>query len=1266
MGKASKITVGFKYFMAFHMGLSRGPLNAILKIKVGGREAWVGEAVGNTTIRIAKPSLFGGDKAEGGIDGSMDIMMGASNQGITGRLRAMLGSVVPQFRGVTTVFYDGLICSGNPYPKQWQFLMRRTTAGWEDGVWYEAKATILVTGMTATGETRVIHAMNPAHILYEAITNVAWGRGMDKSLMMDSAWRQCADQLYNEGMGLCLRWARQDTLGSFIQTILDHINGVLYVDKFSGQYRLKLVRKDYGDATLPIYDADSGLISIDEATNAAPTNMVNEVVVTFRNPIDNEQGSVRAHNLAAIQTQGNINSDTKDYPGAPTTRIALQLAQRDLRVASTNMRRFSLTFDRRAWHLQPGDVFKIRDPESRGLGEVVVRVGTTSEAGQADGSIKVAAVQDTFSFELNTFTQVQPPMFIPPNTSPAIARRKIYEMPYAELVQKMPPGEFDSIRPANGYINAHAEKPTPVSMSYDIAVKAEGEADFTIRGSGDFSPLAELNQALGYLDTELLFVDGHELYEFEPGQAAVIGNEMIIIESMTDTAMQIKRGCMDTVPQLHQKGELVWLTENTGGTDWRVYAGGEHVDIKVLPWTLAGGRFDIDGAPIDPLDFNFRFYRPYAPGLVMTNTQFMGDRRWYQKQVLRADVGVSEVPDNLIVTWAHRDRPMQGDKLIDHEQGDIGPEPGTTYRIIVRNQYGEVIRTEAGINGTRWVYTYENAAADMKVQIATSDPLTGSYTLEAMRDGFPSWQLYSMQFDVYKKPPQIGQVATFAMQATQPASDEPGTGPGYPQADGMYITAHGTQVTQVADTSDSADTKGANVAITAAPVTQTTTFIPVMDFLLYEAPYLTLLRDGRDTAHSQVLGMVARPSDRLTDGFDMFDRPAGTTAWTDNGAQPWTPWGRLFGFMHYLTNEFEIDQSSDTDGVPTAVYPGDILKIDNELMVVESVNGKRYKVGRGSADTVPAVHFAGVPVWMFDRDHAMANRQYPADGTAQVSMRPHTYSYEISPDQMPVKELKMQGRPQRPYPPGLMLANGNHWYERVIALKADFKPTKPEEGGIPVVFTWAHRNRINQGETAVDHFSVGISPEPNLQYRIWIGYSVPSGNSTIKVTLFEGYTADAGWTYSTAMALRHGEQAGRALKAPGFVTVQMVITAVRDGLFSWQNYGFNVTIPSYPTVPGDKPGGETTPPKPEYPDPGTPNPPNPEPNPDPENPGDGGPIDPLPDPENPLPPVDPEVPPTDPEPPVTPDPDPTNVPGWSLSWDHGWAGNLPNQAAKED
>ena len=143
---AKKQTIGYHYLMSLLSGLWRGPLNEIVAIKVGDKVAWQGSVSDDSVQYINQPNLFGGEKKEGGIQGAFRVFMGAPTQVLPGataynlgkpvgartlpNVKTAIGGLVSDFRGVVTVWYDGLVTSMNPYPKEWKYRGRRTTAGW--------------------------------------------------------------------------------------------------------------------------------------------------------------------------------------------------------------------------------------------------------------------------------------------------------------------------------------------------------------------------------------------------------------------------------------------------------------------------------------------------------------------------------------------------------------------------------------------------------------------------------------------------------------------------------------------------------------------------------------------------------------------------------------------------------------------------------------------------------------------------------------------------------------------------------------------------------------------------------------------------------------------------------------------------------------------------------------------------------------------------------------------------------------------------------
>jgi hypothetical protein len=143
-GSKKKQTVAYKYFLGMHMVLCHGPIDYIKNIKVDDKLLTDGQ-FSDEQISVDEPELFGGEKREGGIVGSIDIATGASTQTPNDYLQSQLGDNIPAFRGVVSVILRKVYLGLNPYLKKWSFRAQRVhlTSGGETQ-WYDAKAPIYV------------------------------------------------------------------------------------------------------------------------------------------------------------------------------------------------------------------------------------------------------------------------------------------------------------------------------------------------------------------------------------------------------------------------------------------------------------------------------------------------------------------------------------------------------------------------------------------------------------------------------------------------------------------------------------------------------------------------------------------------------------------------------------------------------------------------------------------------------------------------------------------------------------------------------------------------------------------------------------------------------------------------------------------------------------------------------------------------------------------------------------------------------------------
>lgn len=737
-------TTGYRYYFGLHMGIGRGPVDELVHIKVGDKSAWTGNASVNQDISINQPNLFGGEGKEGGIVGTLQLMMGEPTQTASSGLLAMLGSPLPGFRKMVTAFFDGIVAMNNPYPKEWKFRIRRTLKGWDrtvfrpdivkihsgavlpvfppvkgilthfdntvvghpnvvpsvfgpplflnsftnggtfypestlsgvgsgkfgsqvfnaDGAsastsgdgfglnfsitaylntlpsvtsrdvyfptsdtqswraegwfkgygelfdiggsfggslgtmvgvttispssgwpygfalvsnfngilqtgdaygfgqyapsttWYHvavqydgfnkvlslfldgapvwsggknyfgtlpasldyvplrissvcdefylrdiANSELWMSGSPNTLPTapfdivpplafdNTIVAMNPSHIIYECLTNREWGRGLDESAINMTSFDTAAQALHDEQFGLCLKWSRTDSIESFVQTVINHIGATLFTDFSSGLITLRLIRGDYVIDTLPLFDTESGILNISENAVSSPGMGINEIVVTYHDPISDEDKVVRVDNLASIQAaNGNVNSSKRDYTGIPTPELALRVAQRDLKAVSLTLRRFTITMDRRGRKIEPGSPIRIRDAK-RGIPETVVRVGRVDDGNLNNGDIKITAIQDVFSLPATSYSEPVLNTWAPPKATGCLDVHRAFELPYFMIVHNTTPANLAYIDPAAGYIGTVVAEGQPMNVGYKIAVRDTPPTpdDYPVDGSANY------------------------------------------------------------------------------------------------------------------------------------------------------------------------------------------------------------------------------------------------------------------------------------------------------------------------------------------------------------------------------------------------------------------------------------------------------------------------------------------------------------------------------------------------------------------------------------------------------------------------------------------------------------------------------------------------------------------------------------------------------------------------------------------------------------
>lgn len=712
MGSSKKQTVGYRYYLGMHLAICHGPVDAVTEIQVGERQAWSGNLAASGRINLAAPELFGGEKREGGVSGAVDVTFGEATQTANDYLQAKVGTPQPAYRGILgLILRQVYIAANNPYIKPWAVRVKRCFRDW-----YPTKAEI-------NG------AANPAHILYECLTNAAWGMGYPSASIDDASFRAAADTLAAEGFGLNLIWLQQSTIEQFVREVMDHIGGVLTTSPSTGRFVLKLVRADYAVANLPVLDP-TNVIELESFQRAAWGETTNELVLVYTKPDTFKDTSITVQDLANIQAQGAVVSQTRRYPGITSDSLAARVALRDLAAVSTPLAKVRLKVNRKAWNLYPADVFKLVWPPL-GIEGLVMRIAAIDGGTLTQGAISIDAVEDVFGLPAASYTAPQPPGWVDPVPAPSAASpRRLVEAPYWDIARTMSASELAYLDATDCFLQTIGGRPAAGAINYEIHSKTSSASTYNERGQGEFAPHAVLASDIGQAVTSTLTYHSEvDIDLVAVGSYAYLNDEAVAITAINTAArtVTVNRGVLDTGPVAHAAGSRIWFADGFQGIDPTEYAFGETVNARLL--TVTGkGTLALASAPTDSLAMNRRQNRPYPPGNLRIN----------------GTAYPSVVKGDLAISWSHRDRLSQTVSLTAQSAGNIGPESGVTYTLRIYGEAGSLRRTYSGLTGTSQTYTLANDEADSG--LGRPNALL-RIELEANRSGVTSLQKHSVSFE---------------------------------------------------------------------------------------------------------------------------------------------------------------------------------------------------------------------------------------------------------------------------------------------------------------------------------------------------------------------------------------------------------------------------------------------------------------------------------------------------------------------------------------
>lgn len=733
-GGGSKTRV-VDYYMSTHWGVCAGPVDSVDKVFIDDKDIGVPSFGGNISTDVDNRELFGGKTKSGGVAGAIDYLFGADdqvpNQEMAYRFEKSL-DLVPGFRGITSLFFRA--ASSDSY------LFNLNNSNARGFLWHSNMPTLPPVAVTVTRypvgpgaeKLRGPNGLaNPAHMIFEILTNNDWGMGYPLGLIDVPSFVNAANTLVAEDFWLGMIWARSTTIENFCGEVLDHIQASLGPDPRSGKIRLKLLRDDYDVNNLKLIHP--GNAEIKNIQRKLWGETANEISVSWTNPDSEETETITIHDDANIAIQGQTVTTSRNYYGVRNPDLAARLALRDLRQAASPLLAVDVELARSEWDIMPGDVVEFRWPEE-GIVSMYMRVGDVDYGSNIDSKIKTSLLEDIFGLGSAVYQEyVQPkpgdpaPTYPPPGAGEII----VPETPVPVPPRPQDPVWVDPTVPPRA-LDHWIMGTTP----YFLLARAFGDdglAGLTYPSTSAFHLVSQNGAGTSAIVEWVSRTDvvGNITYQlgkvlpnsFRAKLAAAIvaeartvigiptnvsgsqpnagdimvigdmtdpeGHELAAIEAISSTGqITLRRAVMDTRPQAWPLGTTIWIFNPLSQTafDATIRADGQIATYKFTPITT-GGQYPLSSAPVVSVSVTDRPHLPYRPANVKCNTVAFGT------------INVTGLV-SLVFTWARRNRVVETGQLLAWDDPDVMPEDGQTTFIAFVDNAGNELRRYAGLTGT--------------------------------------------------------------------------------------------------------------------------------------------------------------------------------------------------------------------------------------------------------------------------------------------------------------------------------------------------------------------------------------------------------------------------------------------------------------------------------------------------------------------------------------------------------------------------------------
>ncbi len=628
------ITTGWRYNVGMQMGLCHGTSLGGTRLKrvwIGDKEVFSGSLDHEDSTTLNDPNLFGGDKfGTGGINGEFRFHDGRYGQAVNSYLSNQQdGSNTPGYGGTTYVVWEGGYIGNSTQIQKWSFELQR----FPDNL-----------GLTGSNH-RIGDDANPAECIYESLIDADWGAGRNTSKIDLASFQAAGETLFTEGNGFSMVLDRSIPGSELRQLILDQIDGVLFQDRVTGLYTLKLARDDYVVASQQRL-TDDNMMEIKDFSRQTWDNTTNQVRIGFTDRSRDYFDTFAVSNdMANQRMQDNeIVSATIKYPGVKSKTLAVALAARELRFLGYPLAKCTVVVNREFWDTNIGDVKLFNDAQF-GLVDLPMRVLRVDYGNFTSNKITLTLMQDIFSLETGFFGEPEDPSWTDPVQGVAqipLDDQFVQEAPKA-VIDRDPnfPDRLNRVwcgAIAQGGENAIEirQRNHPTVPVGDFA--ADGEVfGMTIVGElnvginiNDPNPTTSIQLNANESSIPILdfAFDGNVFSEATIGQdlaglmyidGEFIGVEAVISSTSTTITMgAVHRGLLDSVPKNHLTGTKVWILFSYMGLSDTDLPDTQVVDVKLITESRDDTLLEAT-ALTNQVTFVNRYDRPYPPSRVDLN-----------------------------------------------------------------------------------------------------------------------------------------------------------------------------------------------------------------------------------------------------------------------------------------------------------------------------------------------------------------------------------------------------------------------------------------------------------------------------------------------------------------------------------------------------------------------------------------------------------------------------------------------------------------------